>query len=238
MTWIVFAAAGILVFLSLWVVIPAPTRVLLLLGVSAPEISPLLLVAALVTAVLAWRGAGPIQKVALALALMAGVLFTLPLAQYPRGVPFSVRSLVLGIDTGESRITRGIQFGSPEGVPLTVDIYQPASSGRFPTVVQIYGGAWQRGVPGDDAVFAKRLASRGYVVFAIDYRHAPAWQWPAQRDDVRAALAWIRLHPQAYEANAAKLVIVARANSGTSAATRDFICSGSPSGSRGPPSTS
>ena len=37
-------------------------------------------------------------------------------------------------------------------------------------------------------MFARYFTARGYVVFAIDYRHAPRWRWPAQLEDVRAAL--------------------------------------------------
>ena len=88
-------------------------------------------------------------------------------------------------------MTRGVPFAVNDGVRLTMDVYRPASPGSYPAVVQIYGGAWQRGAPASNTAFASYLASRGYVVFAIDYRHAPRWPWPAQLADVRAALSWI-----------------------------------------------
>jgi len=40
------------------------------------------------------------------------------------------------------------------------------------------------GAPADDSQCASYLAARGYLVFAIDYRHAPRWTWPAQIEDV------------------------------------------------------
>jgi acetyl esterase/lipase len=96
-------------------------------------------------------------------------------------------------------------------VPLTLDIHRPATTaGRYPSVVQIYGGAWQRGAPGDDAPFAAYLAARGFVVFAIDYRHAPEWQWPAQIEDVRAALGWIREHGGEWGADVSRLALLGR----------------------------
>jgi acetyl esterase/lipase len=74
----------------------------------------------------------------------------------------------------------------------------PLTQYRFPppaaplaarlAVVDIYGGAWQRGSPSDDAAFDRFLASRGYAVYGIDYRHAPAARFPAQLEDVRAAI--------------------------------------------------
>ena len=95
-------------------------------------------------------------------------------------------------------------------MPLTLDVYRPVAAGRYPVVVQIYGGAWQRGAPGDTATFATYLAAHGFVVFAIDYRHAPEWQWPAQIEDVRAALAWIREHGGDYDADASRLALLGR----------------------------
>ena len=127
-----------------------------------------------------------------------------------RPSPFSVRDLVLGIDAGDARVTLGVPFAAPEGVTLTLDVYQPRPSGRYPAVVQIYGGAWQRGAPADDAAFATYLASHGFVVFAIDYRHAPRWRWPAQIDDVRAALVWIRQHAGEHDADVSRLALLGR----------------------------
>ena len=183
---------------------------LLPLAVGGPEISPLLLVPALFVAALAWRTRGRARPVALALSVVAVVLFAIPIARYPRNAPLSLVNLLAGIDLGQSRLIRAVPLGAPEGVPLTVDIYQPMTGGPHPAIVQIYGGAWQRGAPGNDAPFAARLASLGYVVFAIDYRHAPTWQWPAQLDDVRAGLAWVRAHAPEYQADATKLVLFGR----------------------------
>ena len=120
--------------------------------------------------------------------------------------------LFRGVDVGDARVTRGIVFAAPAGVRLMLDIYRPVDAGRYPAVVQIYGGAWQRGAPGDDAAFATYLAARGFVVFAIDYRHAPEWQWPAQIVDVRSALGWIHEHGAEYEADASRLALLGRSS--------------------------
>ena len=130
--------------------------------------------------------------------------------RFSRAAPLNVAELFGGVRRDRSRVVRGVPVGVVDGVPLTVDVYRPDRAGIFPTVVQIYGGAWQRGNPGDNAAFAEWLAARGYVVFAIDYRHAPAAQWPAQIDDVRTDLAWIRDHASAYGADTARVAILGR----------------------------
>jgi acetyl esterase/lipase len=127
-----------------------------------------------------------------------------------RPAPIIFRDLFLGIDAGQARVSRNIPFAAPQGVRLTLDIYRPVSAGQYPSIVQVYGGAWQRGAPGDDAKFATYLAARGFIVFAIDYRHAPQWPWPAQIEDVRAALAWIREHGGEYGADVSRLALLGR----------------------------
>ena len=210
MAWFVLFLSAVVFFVAMWLVVPAPTMTLLPLAVGGPEISPLLLVPALFAAYLAWRVRGTPRPASLVLSIGAVILFAIPLARYPREAPFSITTLLAGVDVGQSRLLRNVPLGAPEGVPLTVDIYRPITDGSHPAIVQIYGGAWQRGAPGNDMVFAARLASRGYVVFAIDYRHAPAWKWPAQLDDVRMALAWIRANGAKYGADPSRLALFGR----------------------------
>ncbi|MEO8078508.1 MAG: alpha/beta hydrolase [Acidobacteriota bacterium] len=133
-----------------------------------------------------------------------------PGAAETRTRPIVAADLFRGIDGGEERVTRGIEFASPEGVPLHLDVHTPVAPGTYPAIVQIYGGSWQRGQPGDNSGFSRYFAARGYIVFAIDYRHAPRWRWPAQIDDVRTALAWIRGHGAEYGADVSRIALVGR----------------------------
>jgi acetyl esterase/lipase len=220
---------------ALWIVVAAPTMTLLAFGIGAPELSPMLLVVAVTLGVLsAFNGPTAINRAAMCLAIIAGALCAIPLARLPGAVrhfdeafrragielrmarddvrprPVVARDLLLGVRAGEPRIVRGVAWAVRGGVTLTVDIYRPQASGQFPIVVQIYGGAWQRGAPADDDTFARYVSSRGYVVFAIDYRHAPQWQWPAQIDDVDDAIAWIRAHASEHGGDVTRMALVGR----------------------------
>jgi len=106
--------------------------------------------------------------------------------------PFRWRTLLGGFESGEVRSRRNITFKSPAGTPLSLDLYQPLQPGRYPAVVTIYGGSWMRGSPAESQQMAKFLAARGYVVAALDYRHAPEYSFPAQSEDVAAGLAFVR----------------------------------------------
>lgn len=226
-------AAAVLLFLCLFIAVPAPTLWLLPLAVGAPELSPWLLAAALILILLQARGTR-VRKIALLFSLAAAALAAMPLSRLPATVrafdremaafaapapdalarmrphPITAREFIRGIETGDARVDRGIRFAMPDGTPLLLDVYRPLQPGRYPALVQIYGGAWQRGSRGGNETFARYFAHRGYVVFAIEYRHAPVRQWPAQIEDVRSALAWIRAQGAAYEADLGRLAIVGR----------------------------
>jgi acetyl esterase/lipase len=109
-------------------------------------------------------------------------------------------------------VTRHVTFAVRRDGPLTVDIYRAPEARDWPVVLQLYGGAWQRGGPGDDAGLSAALASSGYVVVAADYRHAPTWRWPAQIDDVRAALDWVGAHAREYGGDPDRVALLGRSS--------------------------
>ncbi len=128
--------------------------------------------------------------------------------------PLNVGELFTGIKHDSVSVTRGISIATPGGVLLTADISRPTSHSLLPIVVQIYGGAWQRGSPASNEDYAQWLASQGYVVIAIDYRHAPAFHFPAQIDDIREDLTWIRNHAADYNGDTSRVAFLGRSAGG------------------------
>ena len=63
-----------------------------------------------------------------------------------------------------------------------------------PCVVLVHGGGWDGGDRAELAAFNHWLAARGVAVIAFDYRLAPAFPWPAQREDVRAVVEWVQIN--------------------------------------------
>ena len=215
---LLLAATMGLLLVSVWIVVPTPHTRLLPLTVGAPEISPVLLACAMVLSVVAWRsrhrsGSG---RVALGCALITVGLSTVPLLQLAMSVGGFIRSMAATSAEpfaplpGEVRVTRGVRFSNADGVPLALDVYQPPSGSRFPIVMQIYGGSWQSGSPSRQEWFSRHLAQRGYLVVAIDYRHAPEWIWPEQIVDVRTAMYWISEHSPEFGGDPARIVVVGR----------------------------
>lgn len=79
----------------------------------------------------------------------------------------------------------------PSG-PLRGNLYLPASKGPMPGIVMIHGGGWRNGDVDDMRRFAERAAETGFAVFNITYRLAPEHRFPAQLEDARAAVRWLR----------------------------------------------
>ena len=129
-----------------------------------------------------------------------------------RVTPVRTRELFTGLPTADVEIVRGLAFAPPDRPAMTLDLYRPVTGRGWPVVLQIYGGAWQRGAPADDATLAAALAASGYVVVATDYRHAPRWRWPAQRDDIRAAAEWIQTHAADYGGDASRFALLGRSS--------------------------
>lgn len=75
-----------------------------------------------------------------------------------------------------------------------------SSSAPLPAVLVVHGGSWARGDKADVywRPLCQWLASEGFVAVSVNYRLAPAAVFPAQIDDVSAALDWV-LEPEQTE---------------------------------------
>lgn len=94
------------------------------------------------------------------------------------------------------RVVRDIVYSQPEGRPLHMDLYLPDAGARpLPVVVWIYGGAWRAGSKDDGQTRgALWLTRHGYAVAAFNYRLSQVAKFPAQIQDARAAVRWLRRH--------------------------------------------
>ncbi|HVW19250.1 MAG TPA: alpha/beta hydrolase [Solirubrobacteraceae bacterium] len=90
---------------------------------------------------------------------------------------------------------RDIEFAVTEQGPLALDLYRPATDRDrpVPVVVYFHGGGW---AVGDRTMGAADrlvpLAARGVAVASASYRLTDAATYPAQVDDARAAVRWLR----------------------------------------------
>jgi acetyl esterase/lipase len=88
-----------------------------------------------------------------------------------------------------------------------LDIYLPETGeGPFPVIVSIHGGAFKMGDKADMQVTPMLEGlKRGYAVVSINYRLSGEAIFPAQIQDVKAAIRWIKANAKQYKLNADKL---------------------------------
>ena len=94
-------------------------------------------------------------------------------------------------------IERDLVYKRVNGTVLTLDLYRPADvSGPLPVIVFIHGGGWNRGRK--ERCPAVRIVDAGYAVASIDYRLTTVAPFPAQIEDCKAAVRWLRANASKY----------------------------------------
>lgn len=102
---------------------------------------------------------------------------------------------------GPVRLERDIVFRTVGGVPLKLDVAFPAGVGVRPAVVCLHGGAWRVGSRKDlseplrgvwDKSFIEELAAAGYVAVSASYRLSTEGAFPAQIEDCKTAVRFLR----------------------------------------------
>jgi acetyl esterase/lipase len=88
-----------------------------------------------------------------------------------------------------------------------LDIYIPdEGDGPFPVILSIHGGAFKGGDKADSQVIPMLEGlNRGYAVVPINYRLSSEAIFPAQINDVKASIRWIRANAKQYKLNPDKI---------------------------------
>lgn len=80
-----------------------------------------------------------------------------------------------------------------------LDLYVPEKAEKLlPLIIWIHGGGWQNGSKDGCPPLRSGYASRGYAVASINYRLSGHATFPAQIEDCKAAIRWLRTHAKEY----------------------------------------
>lgn len=132
---------------------------------------------------------------------LAGVLLLIAGSSLPPlgdGVHLASASAAAG------RMERDVTYGMVDGVALKLDLYYPKSTADpVPIAVYVHGGGWTSGDKSGGAGFqeVQELVGRGYLVAAVNYRLAPRHKFPAQIEDVKCAIRYLRANAVRYGAD-------------------------------------
>jgi len=230
--WLLLVFALALVALGSLTAFKSPDWAPWKLAVLAGEYGHWVALAPLVVAALAWRSRGAVVALPGATVLVCALAFGLFLkpvteaALLAGALPEKLEKQFGRVEIARAPFSLTALFGGGvEPVPvetikysgeLALDFYRAPRAGAAPRpcVILVHGGGWDSGNRAEIVHFNHWLAGRGYAVASIDYRLAPKFLWPAQRDDVLAAIAFLKSHEAALGIDATRLVLLGRSAGG------------------------
>ena len=118
----------------------------------------------------------------------------------------------------------------PGFTPQIVDIYVPASKGPHPLVLYIHGGGWvgghtrHSGALADFPKVLAALAAEGFTVASLEYRLSGEAKFPAQLQDSKAALRFLKSRAAQYKIDPARVGVWGGSAGGHLAALTALTC--------------
>ena len=116
-------------------------------------------------------------------------IIALTTASLNGGVVFQTTTRSRGVS-----VRKDVVF-TPVGWParLVADFHIPSAKAPTPAVLLIHGGGWNKKERRSDMLdIAHALSKHGYFVMNTTYRLTPNWKFPAQTDDLKQALRYMR----------------------------------------------
>ncbi len=151
------------------------------------------------------------------------ILFVIILLIAGGGVLFAKNRYDKALSTINAKVTpnfnvqKDITYCSPGGVPQLLDIYTPQDGNKFhPLIIHVHGGSWVGGSKSDDNMMPviTALSDKGFTVASINYRLAPDYKFPAQIQDVKCAIRYMRANASKYSINPAKIGLLGESAGG------------------------
>ena len=91
----------------------------------------------------------------------------------------------------------------------------PDGPGPFPAAILVHGGGFDGGSRATNmAPTFQPLADAGFAWFSIDYRMAPEFRFPEAKEDIDAAIKWVKANARTYKVDPARIVLAGESAGG------------------------
>ena len=108
------------------------------------------------------------------------------------------RNTVAPSDPEGVTVHRDLIYGQIGDRKLPLDLYIPKdASSPLPVVIWIHGGGWRNGSKGNGGR-ARNIIKRGFALVDVEYRLSGEATFPAQIEDCKTAIRWIRANAKKY----------------------------------------
>jgi len=96
------------------------------------------------------------------------------------------------------KVQKDLEYGRANNRALLLDLYLPENHDKpLPLIIWIHGGAWMAGSK-DDPSPALQFTREGYALAHVGYRLSQEAKFPAQIQDCKAAVRWLRANTAKY----------------------------------------
>ena len=110
---------------------------------------------------------------------------------------------------------QNVEYGRPGGHALLLDLHVPDGAGPFPAAILVHGGGFDGGSKSTNCKpLFEPLANAGIAWFSIDYRMAPEFRFPQAREDMDAAIRWLKSNAGQYRVDVSKIVLIGESAGG------------------------
>jgi pectinesterase len=143
------------------------------------------------------------MKLSLPIALLLCCIAILPLqAAEPAQKAAVQRTIIPAATLAQLEAHTNLPYARYGERELQLDLYRPkAASAKLPAIVCLHGGGWFKGERGNMTQLAQALAARGFVAVTISYRLSGEKKFPAQIEDAKAAVRWLRANANKFGVN-------------------------------------
>lgn len=106
----------------------------------------------------------------------------------------------LALSLAQAEVQKDLVYRTVGEVQVKADFYPPLvrPAGPAPFVLVVHGGGWTGGRKEDMAEICRALSQAGVASATVQYRLAPRHRWPAQIEDVQAAVRYFRSNAAKY----------------------------------------
>ena len=85
-------------------------------------------------------------------------------------------------------------------------VFKPEGAGPFATYIDLHGGAWNNGDLNDRTGLGEYMASQGYLMVTLNFRHGPDG-YPTTLQDINYGVRWVRAHAGELKADPARIAL-------------------------------
>lgn len=103
-----------------------------------------------------------------------------------------------------------VEYLNIDGYPLHLQICLPNTRNPHapsPCMIHVQGSAWFYQNRWDKVTIVERMVEKGYAVVIVQYRHSEIAPFPAQAQDARNAIRFMKVHAEEYNIDPERIII-------------------------------